>query len=145
MQKIWNQKGGKYLFTALNPDSSSPSSPPCALQDRHTEFSKEEGEQKQICISLDLNFRQEPNCPTCHGNSGWTQTWDSGQKKKKKTLTGLFIYRQGKQQFKHTVSVNEVPGSSQTVSSTYPFLHRVSLISPSSPTSRAICTEGQTI
>lgn len=30
-------------------------------------------------------------------------------KKKKQTLTGLFIYRQGKQQFKHTVSVNEVP------------------------------------
>lgn len=56
----------------------------CALQDRHTEFSKEEGEQKQICISLDLNFRQEPNWPTCHGNSDWTQTWDSGQKKKTK-------------------------------------------------------------
>lgn len=66
-------------------------------------------------------------------------------KKNNNPLTGLFIYRQGKQQFKHTVSVNEVPGSSVTVSSTYPFLHRVSLISPSSPTSRAICTEGQTI
>lgn len=88
MQKIWNQKGGKYLFTALYPDSSSPSSPPCALQDRHTEFSKEEGEQKQVCISLDLNFRQEP-----HVMATQVRLKRGTQGKKKKNLNG-FIYLQ---------------------------------------------------
>lgn len=56
MQKVRNQKGGKYLFTALYPDSSSPSSPSCALQDRHTQFSKE---KKQVCFSLDLNLNKD--------------------------------------------------------------------------------------